>query len=234
MTIHTTTNYGIAYADTDTALGDYPTVTQQVANTLDAALGRGGIAPPDATTQAQLAARATALESFEADRLERDWRKARLNLAAAITYTAASSDQLLGQGAGAWTLEYDAGPAGSANAMFATANQGRLTVRKAGWYRARMLLAISGGTNGAHAVGRLAKTTSPTTAVRSNSILIYSGESYLEVVANGISMAVGDYISPVLWSDTAANFTIQTVLGGATKTQLELEYLGAVPTTPTS
>jgi hypothetical protein len=63
MTILRTTNYSIAYADADTALGDYPSVTQQVAQTLDAALGRGGIAPPDATTQAQLAARITTNEA---------------------------------------------------------------------------------------------------------------------------------------------------------------------------
>lgn len=62
MTIHTTTNYGIAYVDTDTALVDLAAASLQAATTIDAALGRGGIAPPDATTQAQLAARATALE----------------------------------------------------------------------------------------------------------------------------------------------------------------------------
>jgi hypothetical protein len=71
VTIHTTTNYGIAYVDTDTALVDLAAATQQAAATIDAALGRGGIAPPDATTQAQLAARVTAVEG-RAAKLELD------------------------------------------------------------------------------------------------------------------------------------------------------------------
>lgn len=57
MTLHTTNDaYAIAYADVDTALADYPAVTQQVATTLAAALARGGIAPAGATS---IAAEAT-------------------------------------------------------------------------------------------------------------------------------------------------------------------------------
>lgn len=63
MTIHTEPLYGIAYVDVDTALVDLATASQQAATTTAAALARGGIAPPDATTQAQLGARATALEA---------------------------------------------------------------------------------------------------------------------------------------------------------------------------
>lgn len=62
MTVHYTTNYRIAYIDDDSALADLIDASKQAASTTDAALGRGGIAPPDATTQAQLAARITALE----------------------------------------------------------------------------------------------------------------------------------------------------------------------------
>lgn len=62
MTILKTFNYGIAYCDTSTALVDLADASKQAADTIDAALGRGGIAPPNATTQAQLAARITELE----------------------------------------------------------------------------------------------------------------------------------------------------------------------------
>lgn len=63
MTIHQEPLYGIAYVDVDTALVDLAAASQQAATTTAAALARGGIAPPDATTQAQLAARITALET---------------------------------------------------------------------------------------------------------------------------------------------------------------------------
>lgn len=56
MTTHTTPNYGIAYVDADTALVDLATASQQAAQTIDAALGRGGIAPVDATSLATEAA----------------------------------------------------------------------------------------------------------------------------------------------------------------------------------
>lgn len=61
MTIHYTTNYHIAYADTDTAAVDLATVSQSVAASLDAAMGRAGYSPPDATTfAAEVAARQNA------------------------------------------------------------------------------------------------------------------------------------------------------------------------------
>lgn len=75
MTIKTTADaFGIAYADADTALGDYPTVTQQVAQTVADALKRGGVAPPGAqdlvgeagtrkTADDALSARVAALEA---------------------------------------------------------------------------------------------------------------------------------------------------------------------------
>lgn len=59
--ILTTKNYGIAYCDDTTALKDLATVTQQVATTLDAALGRGGVAPVDASSlAAEVSARTAA------------------------------------------------------------------------------------------------------------------------------------------------------------------------------
>jgi hypothetical protein len=70
MTMHQTTNYGIAYADADTPLGDYPAVTQAVAAALDTAMGRAGYTPPDASSFAAevaarvaLAGRVTVLEA---------------------------------------------------------------------------------------------------------------------------------------------------------------------------
>lgn len=67
MTTLHTPNYGIAYIDTTTTLDQLAQASQDAATTIDAALGRGGIAPPDATTQAQLAARITALETAKRD-----------------------------------------------------------------------------------------------------------------------------------------------------------------------
>lgn len=72
MTIHHTTNYGIAWADDLLPLRQVAAVTQQAAETIDAALGRGGIAPPDATTQAELAARITALEALRVPQILED------------------------------------------------------------------------------------------------------------------------------------------------------------------
>lgn len=63
MTIQHTTNFGIAYADSSTALTDLGTVTQQIANSLDAAMGRAGYTPPDSTSFAALSARVGALEN---------------------------------------------------------------------------------------------------------------------------------------------------------------------------
>jgi len=57
VTIQYTTNYQIAYADQQTALEDLATVTQQVAQSLDTAMGKAGYTPPDATDFAALSAR---------------------------------------------------------------------------------------------------------------------------------------------------------------------------------
>jgi hypothetical protein len=64
VAIQYTTNYHIAYMDDQTALADLDTVTQQVAQSLDTAMGQAGYTPPDATTFAALAARVTALEGL--------------------------------------------------------------------------------------------------------------------------------------------------------------------------
>jgi hypothetical protein len=62
MTIRTEPLYSIVYADDTTLLADFALVTERAAKTTAAALARGGIAPPNATTQAQLAARLVELE----------------------------------------------------------------------------------------------------------------------------------------------------------------------------
>lgn len=74
--ILTTPLYGIAYADTATALGDYPAVTQQAAQTIDAALARGGVVPPaagDLTAEAGTRAAADAALDVRVARLEGAW-----------------------------------------------------------------------------------------------------------------------------------------------------------------
>lgn len=62
MTQYHTTNYGITYADDLEPLANYPAITQAVAQTIDAALGHGGVAPYDATS---LAAEAAARQSAD-------------------------------------------------------------------------------------------------------------------------------------------------------------------------
>lgn len=64
MTIHTTPLYGLAYADTDTAVIDLATVSQQLAQTVEAALNTGGVAAPGAADVTAVAARVTALEQW--------------------------------------------------------------------------------------------------------------------------------------------------------------------------
>lgn len=62
MTIQHTAVYDLAYADTQTPVVELAEVTRQVAATLEAALIRGGIAPPAAQDLAQLAGRVATLE----------------------------------------------------------------------------------------------------------------------------------------------------------------------------
>ena len=96
MTIHTTANYHIAYCDSDTALTDLADATFQAATTVDAALGRGGIAPPDATSLAAETAQRQAADTALSGRvtvLETDtgWK----NLGAlASGYTANGTPQV--------------------------------------------------------------------------------------------------------------------------------------------
>lgn len=52
MTIHTTTNYGLAYIDADTSLDQLAAASQQMAQTIDTALGHSGVAPYDVTSLA--------------------------------------------------------------------------------------------------------------------------------------------------------------------------------------
>lgn len=77
MTIHTTADaYALAYADVDTPLGDYPTVTQQLATSVAAALARGVVAPPGATdliTEANTRANADTALAARLTRLEGAW-----------------------------------------------------------------------------------------------------------------------------------------------------------------
>lgn len=48
MTIHLTPNFQLAYIDVDTPLEDLAEASRQAAETIDAALARGGVAPPGA------------------------------------------------------------------------------------------------------------------------------------------------------------------------------------------
>lgn len=63
MTLHYTANHEIAYCDVDTAAVDLAAASQQAAATIDAALTRGGVAPPNAADLVTVAGRVTGLES---------------------------------------------------------------------------------------------------------------------------------------------------------------------------
>lgn len=63
MTLYSTPIYGITWADLDTPLTQLADVTEQAAKTTEAALARGGIAPPAAQDLAAVAGRVAALES---------------------------------------------------------------------------------------------------------------------------------------------------------------------------
>lgn len=74
MGIQYTTNFGVAYMDDLTPLTDLDTVTQQVAQNLDSAMGRAGYSPPDSSTFASLVARVAALEGNNATKnQQRTW-----------------------------------------------------------------------------------------------------------------------------------------------------------------
>lgn len=63
MATHLTPVYGIAYADTDTALGDIAAVTEGAAETIESALLRGGVVPPAAADLNAVTARVVSLEN---------------------------------------------------------------------------------------------------------------------------------------------------------------------------
>lgn len=63
MTLLYTPNYHIGYLAPSTPLVELATATQQNAESLDAAMGRAGYTPPDASTFAALAARVAALDT---------------------------------------------------------------------------------------------------------------------------------------------------------------------------
>jgi hypothetical protein len=63
MTLYTTPIYGIAWTDDEAPLVDLAAVSQDVAETLEAALALGGIAPPEAQDLIALTGRVVALEA---------------------------------------------------------------------------------------------------------------------------------------------------------------------------
>jgi hypothetical protein len=75
--MHYTANFQLAYCDTDTALVDLAAASQDVATKADAALTRGGVAPPNASDLITVAGRVTTLENIGAGprlaRLESAW-----------------------------------------------------------------------------------------------------------------------------------------------------------------
>lgn len=62
MTIHHTPGYNLAYADLDTAAVDLAEVSYQLAQSIEAALTAGGLAPPNTPDLAALSARVTTVE----------------------------------------------------------------------------------------------------------------------------------------------------------------------------
>lgn len=245
MTQYTTTNYGIAYADSLEPLASYADITAQVASTVDAALTRGGIAPPNAADLAAVAGRVTSLETSrttDEGRLTTDegrlttleeprWRRCRVNLVSDQTYAVGQADTNLGS----FAVQYDAGPAGGGNAMFAAANSNRLICRKAGLYRLRLVVAMLGGNTGAPIVGRLnsaAGAVAQTAMWTSRHAWLFGNESYLTIDSE-VPLAANDLVYPLLWMSITSAVTIKATVNGV-KTHMMLDYLGPTPTTPTS
>jgi hypothetical protein len=224
---HTTYNVLCVYDGTNWRQAEIPVVTA-TDTTVGFYDGQQRIHP---TNGLQLWRNNTWLNETEAD--ERSWRKARLFLTSDIVYNVGAGDIQIGTAAGAWTVDYDAGPAGSANAMYATATPGRLTIRKAGEYRMRLMVAITGGTQAASVVARIGPSATPGTNIyASRSMVIYNGEAYVVVEEKRV-FAANDFMIPIWWSNTSVAFTIRTAWL-AQRTTFELEYLGPAPATPAS
>jgi hypothetical protein len=64
VAIQHTTNYGVAYIDAQTSLDQLAAASLEVAQSLDAAMGRAGYSPPDASTFASAVARIGTLEGW--------------------------------------------------------------------------------------------------------------------------------------------------------------------------
>jgi hypothetical protein len=119
MGIQYTASYGVAYMDGSTPLADLDDVTRQVAESLDAAMGRAGYSPPDATTFAALVARMVTAEAKLAT-LEADtgWQNITMG-ASGFTPDSGGAPRVRKRGGlllftGAWT-----GAGMTANASFA-------------------------------------------------------------------------------------------------------------------
>lgn len=207
---------------------------QRNSEKLEALMAARALAPPAAADLTAVSGRVSTLETVAA---ERRWRRASIRLAADLpSYTTSQADILVGTGAGAWVVDYDAGPAGSANAMYSTAFPGRLTARKGGEYAARLTIPTLGGTAGVAAVVRLSRnaggSASPGFAVKSSHYIV-TGESYCDVVLPSIVLNAGDYLNGTFWSATTAALTVKALVNGTTA-RMTLDYLGDAPSTPTS
>lgn len=211
--------YGIKYPEVGEPIRTTRQILEDNAKAVEAALVSGGIAPPSASDLATLSGRVTTLE-------EQQWRRARVDLAAAYTYT--SGD--VAMNTQTYAVAYDAGPAGGANAMWDSVNK-RLTCRKTGLYRVRCRLVLSGGTADANGVLRLATAGTPATAVLSRNFKTFTNETYVEV-DDEVVLTNGQFLIPVLWL-AAGTPTVQTTQGG-TKTSIRFDYRGPAPATPSS
>jgi hypothetical protein len=208
MTIHTTANYNVAYADADTPLADYPLVTQQAAQTIDTALGRGGIAPPDATTQAQLAGRIAKLE--QAKRVL--W-----------VVGTAGAQGWVDTPVTAWGVPRYGAPTLAGGVFTVPAGMG-------GEWRLRARLYPAGGTDQAPFVARFQRATAaaPTTwtALAAHVGRLWPNESSIALDFDG-ALAAGDRVRIILFSSAA---TLPTLGTASAVPFWSADYLGATPT----
>lgn len=211
MTILHTPNYGVAYIDGVTPLDQLANVSQQVAQTVDAALGRGGIAPPDATTQAQLAARTTTLETNQAALVTNPPR--------AVLAPHPTTGQTLGNNAYT-TLNWQSAPVLS-GMLWSTAQPSRLIVQTAGLYLLTGCASWALNSAGDRMVALLKNgVTLPASAANSKPPGAYN--AVVALPAQLVPLAVNDYIEMV--SHQNSGVALAATVGSIN----QLSYLSAL------
>lgn len=188
MTIHTTPNYGLAYCDSDTALKDLATASQQLAQTVDTALGHGGVAPYDVTS---LAAEVGARQALDG----------RVTVVEQRVTAAMTAPNTINGGA-ATALTWGSTSARSTAGMWASAAPTRLKPPAAGEYDLSVMVSWTLSTSaGALLVGYRLNGSAPTW-VDARPSQVYYDSAGQSATCRGITLAATDYLEVVVLQNT--------------------------------